>query len=219
MILYKLTNRKTGLSYIGATTRPRLNDRLSLHRHRADEGVRTSVLHEAIRVDGWENFEAAILAQPATFDELMAMEQAAITTEGTLTPNGYNMTAGGVGQWLRPMTELAKRAISEANSGRHPWNFGKATGPMSDEARQKMSVARQGRTPWNKGVAMSATARANMSAGHHRRAGEHYRARPIEFEGVTYSCLKDACQATGLTKMQMQYRLQKGLAIDRRVKE
>ncbi len=218
MFLYKLTNRKTGLSYIGATPKKRLNDRLALHRHRADEGIRTSVLHEAIRTDGWDSFEVSILARPATFDDLMAMEQAAIAAANTLTPHGYNMTAGGIGQWKRAMTPKNKAAISAAHRDQKPWNFGLKTGPMSAEACAKMSEARMGRKAWNKGVPATAKHRA-LLVKVARRGGEHHSARPLEYEGVIYACVKDACAATGLTKSQMIYRLQTGRAKDLRSRE
>ncbi len=217
MILYKLTNRKTGLSYIGATTKKRLNDRLALHRHRANLGERTSVLHEAIRQDGWASFDAEILARPSTFEELMAMETAAIAVDATMTPNGYNMTAGGLGQWSRPMTDKNKSAIIRSNSDRHPWNYGKKTGPMSQAVRQRMSESRKGRQPWNKGLAPSDLARSHQFAATPKR-GDHPRARPIEYDGVTYACITDAAEATGLTKSQLNYRLQMGRAKDLRPK-
>ncbi len=215
MYLYKLTNRKTGLAYIGATTRKRLEDRLALHRHRAELGERQSLLHVAIREDGWEQFDVLILAQPDNRVDLLAMERAAIAAANTMTPNGYNMTAGGDGQWGRPMTPKAKLAISQANSDRHPWNFGKKTGPMSLESRQKMSTARLGKTTWNKGVSPSLEVRAKMSASAPRGA-KQWQARPLELDGVRYDCIRDACRATGLSVMQVRYRLQTGRAKDLR---
>ncbi len=211
MILYKLTNNKTGFSYIGATTRKRLNDRLVLHRHRAAKGDRTSVLHQAIRDDGWEQFEVVELARPANYQELLAMEVAVIAALGTLTPHGYNMTAGGIGQHLRAMTEKNKAAISRANRGKPTWNTGLKTGPLSDATRQKLSDAHKGQRAWNKGVPHSAESRAKMSASQRKR-GSHHQARPLDFDGVRYDCVKDACEALGLTRSQLAYRIQTGRA-------
>jgi hypothetical protein len=213
LILYKLMNRKTGLSYIGATTRKRLNDRLVLHRHRAAKGDRTSVLHQAIRDDGWEQFEVVELARPTSYQELLAMEVAAIAALGTLTPHGYNMTAGGIGQHLRAMTEKNKAAISRANRGKPTWNTGLKTGPLSAELRKRLSEARKGQRAWNKGIPQSEEAKAKMRLNQ-KRGGAHPKARPIEYEGVRYPCVRDACKATGLTMMQMRYRLLLGRAKD-----
>lgn len=218
MFLYKLTNRQSGKSYIGATTRKRLEDRLSLHRHRADLGERQSLLHVAIREHGWESFDVVVLAEPTTRPELLAMEQAAIAAANTMAPCGYNMTAGGDGQWQRRMTEKAKAAIRAANSERKPWNFGMKTGPLSVETRQKMSDGRMGKATWNKGISPSAETRAKMSASQ-RHGGSHWQAHPLEYQGVTYDCIKDAADATGMSVMQIRYRLQTGRAKDLRPKE
>ncbi len=215
MFLYRLTNRKTGKSYIGATTRKRLNDRLALHRHRASAGDRTSVLHIAIRDDGWENFDVVVLAQPSTRGELLSMERVAIASANTMIPDGYNMTAGGDGQWKRPMTDKAKAAISAANSDRRPWNFGVKTGPMSEDSRRKMSESRKGKTTWNKGISPSSETRAKIAASS-RHGASQWQARPLEYLGVRYDCITDACKATGLSMMQIRYRLQTGRAKDLR---
>jgi group I intron endonuclease len=213
LILYKLTNRKTGLSYIGATTRKRLEDRLVLHRHRALKGDRTSVLHQSIQQDGWEQFDVVELARPETHDELMAMEIAVIAALGTLTPNGFNMTAGGIGQHLRKMTDKNKASISRANKGKPTWNTGKTLGPLPEETRRKISAANTGHRAWNLGLAHSDESKAQMSASQPKR-GAHHSARPLMYDGVYYACVKDACEATGLTKSQMIYRLHTGRAQD-----
>lgn len=219
MFLYKLTNRKAGLSYIGATTRKRLNDRLGLHRHRANLGDRKSFLHVAIREHGWDAFEVTILAQPSSRKDLMMMERAAIAAANTFTPNGYNQTSGGDGQWNRPMTQKAKIAISNANSNRKPWNYWTKTGPMSDESRKKMSDARKGQRPWNVGIPHSDETKEKLKASAPKGSAQ-WQARPLEYMGVRYDCIREACRATGLSVMQIRYRLQTGRAKDlRQVKE
>ena len=83
-------------------------------------------------------------------------------------------------------------------------------GPLSAEHRQKLSETHKGHTTWNKGVPHTTETRAKMSAS--RTGGKNWKARAIELNGVTYPSLMDAVRATGLSLMQVSYRLQTGRA-------
>jgi group I intron endonuclease len=209
MTLYQLRNKVTGLIYIGATRQP-MSRRLSDHRRCGGAGkwARTYLISCAIREYGWENFEVVVLGTAKTFEELMEMESAAIRTYGTFAPQGYNMTAGGVGTKDRRHGEHTRRAISARTQGRRPWNLGIPTGPMPEAVRQKQSDAHQGQRAWNKGLSPSDETRRKMSASH--TGWRSPVAHAIELEGVTYPSLADAGRATGLSKMQVTYRIATG---------
>ena len=67
-----------------------------------------------------------------------------------------------------------KEKISKANKGREPWNKGKkGVQKHSKESRHKMSISRS--------------------------RGNGNKAKPCEYNGKRYSCIKDAIDDTGLT--------------------
>jgi group I intron endonuclease len=84
--IYKLTNKITGLSYVGQTNN--LENRL-YHHKRCSGGCR--YLHNAIKKYGWDNFECIVLE---VCDELSVnkIEGKHIVLENTLCPSGYNLT-------------------------------------------------------------------------------------------------------------------------------
>ena len=198
------------------------------------------MLHQAIKQDGWDVFDVCVLANPLSHETLMEMEKIMIAEHGTMAPNGYNMTRGGLGQYDRPMNAKAKQSISFANSGRKPWNAGKATGPLSYAHRQKLSKARRGKSSWNKGIptkeetkarisdaltgrlawnAGKKTGPTNLTVEGRRRMSEAKRGSrgpcivPVIADGVEYCSISEAARALGLTQMQMRYRLKTGRAM------
>lgn len=173
MLVYKLTCRVTGKSYIGATQNP-LPQRLANHRARANaSGLKGMYpLSQAIREHGWDSFDVTVLSHARNLPEMLEMERGAITLYRTLHPDGYNYLNGGGGDWL-------------GGGGR-------------------------GKVPWNRGKSHTDVAKARMSAA--RIGAKNYRARAIEFNGVTYPCVEDCCKATGLTRQQMYRRVKLGSA-------
>ncbi len=85
-IIYKLTNRITGKSYVGQTKD--LQTRLSGHKCCAGN---CRYLHNAIRKYGWENFVCEVLER-CTEADVWAAEGRHIVLQNTLAPNGYNLT-------------------------------------------------------------------------------------------------------------------------------
>lgn len=98
MIVYAITNLINGKRYIGITEYS-LKRRWSGHKKYARDGAKTAI-HRAMAKYGIENFaivELASFAKGSSREMLCEMERAFIAREGTLTPNGYNMTPGGDG--------------------------------------------------------------------------------------------------------------------------
>lgn len=165
MVLYVLTNEKTGQQYVGAT-RQTLPRRLADHRKAALVEGRTYPICAAIREHGWESFRVDVLARPETYDELMRLEVETILSLGTRTPHGYNHTDGGLGAHGRLHSDGTKALLRARKAGYVPWNAGKQTGPLSKEHRAKLSAIRKGREPWNRGVSHSDETRRKMAAAH-----------------------------------------------------
>lgn len=88
-VIYKATNKITGLSYIGFTKGTAV-DRLTQH---VREG---HSLHRAITEYGIENFDLEVLEESDDWLYLVSEREAALIKEhNTRAPNGYNLTNGG----------------------------------------------------------------------------------------------------------------------------
>lgn len=209
MKVYMLRNTVNGMAYIGATSST-MASRLSRHWHRAFREQRNEPLANAVREYGREAFEVTVLGEAQDFDTLMLLEIDAIHVHNTFVPHGYNMTRGGKGTLDRRHLESTRLLISAKTKGLVPWNAGKKVGPLSAEHRQKLSAIRQGKPAWNKGISHREDTKAKMSASH--TGGKNWHASPIELHGVEYPSMMDAVRATGLSRMQVAYRLKTGRA-------
>lgn len=74
------------------------------------------------------------------------------------------------------------------------------------EVRAKQAEAMRGR----RGYRHSDAAKAKMADA--RSGSKNWRARPVEYHGVVYTCIKDAALANDLSSSQMQRRLRSGAA-------
>jgi hypothetical protein len=118
VLIYKITNKVNGKSYIGQT-RKSLMDRARQWRHDASVGL-NYLLPTAIREFGWENFEATVIVQCHSQEEMHTQERTAIALFNTLHPNGYNKALGGPGLSGREVSAETRAKISAANMGRKP---------------------------------------------------------------------------------------------------
>jgi group I intron endonuclease len=90
MIVYKITNKINGKSYIGQTVQD-FECRLSQHFSKSD-----TVIQKAIRKYGKENFEYTIIDNAESIEQLNSKECFWIKFYRTLTvQNGYNVKTGG----------------------------------------------------------------------------------------------------------------------------
>ena len=124
MVVYLLTDTTNGKQYVGQTTKT-LGERLT--RHRSGD----LLVDRALNDHGWENVKVEILEECETYDELNRLEQEWIDVLETKSPNGYNLTDGGLGGPGHKLSKEAKQRISRKNKGRK----------RSESARKKMSVA------------------------------------------------------------------------------
>ena len=88
--IYKITNIINGKCYIGQSVQPKR--RFIAHCSRAKHDADNSPLHSAIKKYGKENFTLEILEWTDNYNQ---REQELIKQYNTLSPNGYNVCAGG----------------------------------------------------------------------------------------------------------------------------
>ena len=97
--IYKFTNKITGQSYIGQSKN--LKRRFNTHKNnynkidrKTGKYVDGSYLHQMMRKYGFDNFSYEILEECAESD-LLDREIYYIEKFNTISPNGYNLSAGG----------------------------------------------------------------------------------------------------------------------------
>lgn len=230
MIVYRLTNRLNGMSYVGITTRG-LKRRLADHRRQAAKNPRW-VLHRAIQKNGMGAFDAEMLEETADIDALNAAEKRWIAQLGTLHPNGYNLTSGGRGACGFKQSESQRKATGERSRGkvasaetRAKQSEAKRGWSPSSEMREAVRRAQTGRKrsaetcakigAAQKGRRMSqeAIAKRTASRAHYRipeKAKDVLR-RKIIAAGVEYTCLIDAAKAIGVSITTISRRAERGV--------
>ena len=134
MIIYKITNKLNGKSYIGQTVRS-LSERWAEHRKKTSDCMAIS---NAIHKHGASNFEVVQIYKANSLEELNLKEQEYIEEFKTMRPNGYNLTTGGL-NYIR--SEETKHKSSKRQMGRGNHRFGKKA---SKQTRLKMSLAHSG---------------------------------------------------------------------------
>ena len=123
--IYKHTS-PSGKSYIGQT-----NDyKTRCHQHQKKYSC--PAFRDAIDKYTWDNFSHEILEENLTLEEANIFEELYITEYNTLSPNGYNLTTGGLN--YKKSEETCKK-ISESILGKNHWNFGKC---LSEETKEKL---------------------------------------------------------------------------------
>lgn len=103
-VIYKLTCKTSGKSYIGQTI---YTAELRWKRHKKDAKAngakQCTAINRAIRLYGETDFEIATLIE-CSREELDAHEVRLIEEHGTLCPNGYNICKGGAQVRVDPST-------------------------------------------------------------------------------------------------------------------
>lgn len=133
-IIYKITNKLNGKTYIGLTHRGlelRINEHISESNKNKEKHFQ---FHFAIKKYGIENFSSEILEENiACLKEASRLEIFYIEQFNTYK-KGYNMTKGGGGYHFKH-TEATKQKMREAKLGYVP----------SIETRKKVSLALKGK--------------------------------------------------------------------------
>ncbi len=123
-LVYKLTNRETGLAYVGITGAS-IEERLKAHLDLSKHGdFSPDGLHEAIRCYGIKSFDLETLHQVEDKEELLALERKEIKRHRTLFPNGYNLDEGGRGWSPRgDLIEFRGRVFASFNQLCRAYDF------------------------------------------------------------------------------------------------
>ena len=134
MIIYKITNKKNGKSYIGQTIRT-LKERIKEHKKK-----NTSLISKAIRKYGMKSFNVCILEECFTLDNLNKREMYWIKEMNTVNPNGYNLCEGGGGTLSREVSYESKLKMSKSQIKRNMKGHKNPFYGMkhTNETRQKM---------------------------------------------------------------------------------
>lgn len=146
-ICYEITSSATHKKYVGITGRG-ASVRIAQHFKDAMSGSRL-LLHRAIRKYGKETFSISVICECETKEEACRLEVDLIEKLGTLSPGGYNMTAGGEG--VVELCEEGKRRKSESAKARHQDPEFKARHlagvirSKTPEFREKISKAHKGK--------------------------------------------------------------------------
>ena len=94
MVIYKITNKINGKSYIGQTVQ-RLSDRYYRHKRNAFKDNYNTPLYNAMRKYGINNFTVEEIGGANNITELNYQEFLLIYKNDTMVPNGYNLKEGG----------------------------------------------------------------------------------------------------------------------------
>ena len=107
--IYKFTNKINNKIYIGQSKN--IENRYIRHLYDAKRGSKT-MLHQAIRKYGIENFSFDIIAECA-IDELNYKEKYYIEYFNSIMPYGYNMQSGGQPESFEPYMKFSREDILE----------------------------------------------------------------------------------------------------------
>jgi group I intron endonuclease len=134
MVVYKLTNTINGKVYVGLTTQ-KLKHRIYTHSHR-----KGSPINNAITKYGLDAFKIEIIDKADTIKELNEKEVKWIAAFSCISPNGYNLSAGGGG------TIGVRRTEEEKENLRRLWLGNKHALGHRDtkETRAQKSASRIG---------------------------------------------------------------------------
>ncbi len=146
-IIYKVTNKINGKSYIGFTTKT-LIQRKCQHKKYCNKKKRK--FYDAIKSYGWDNFEWEIIYESQDIQHCLTIMEPYFIREYNTFLNGYNMTMGGEGTIgskfnNRKLSEETKKKISIGKTGKsltdeHKLNISKGAKGIkkSKEFRDKM---------------------------------------------------------------------------------
>lgn len=146
-VIYKITNKINGMSYIGQTSNIKNPEkRINVHFKKSYNDI--SYINRAIKHHGAENFTVELLVTCFDIDELNTQEIEFIKKYNTLSPNGYNLKEGGDGGGK--CSEEVKNKISKAKKGKSSPLKGI---PKSEEHKLNMSISRKGFDSLNREIA------------------------------------------------------------------
>jgi group I intron endonuclease len=143
--VYLIINNINNKKYVGVTHRGYLK---RYHEHlRCAKNGRKSVLYDAMRKYGIQNFSVCLIESNISDDEIQAKERYYIEYYNSIyiNRNGYNMTVGGMGMAGYRHTDRAKQKIGAKSKGR------KFSSERNEKIRQAM-IGREYKPEWRKSL-------------------------------------------------------------------
>ena len=134
-VIYKITNKISGKSYIGQTIRDfdiRWKEHCGDKRHSA-------YIYNAVKKYGESIFSREIIGIYNNLIDLNNAEAYFVDYHNCIAPNGYNLHSGGNSH---KVSEETRKRMSESKKGNKSYWFGKL---HSTESKSKISVANTGR--------------------------------------------------------------------------
>lgn len=171
MVIYKITNKLNGKSYVGLTKQP-LAARLRAHFSNSKTHNNTYI-KKAIQKYGKDAFTVSCLGEYCSLEQLNDAESYYIDFYNTLAPNGYNLQTGGNSHTV---SDITRKKLSDSHKGLKYPNFIRTT------------------PPWNKGTKGIST--SGFKKGH---IGYHSRPEQVVVcsNGVTYQSISIAARSLG----------------------
>lgn len=157
MIVYRITHRATGKSYIGSSARA-LPPSVALVVRWAEHvigsiNVGKMPLHKAIAEHGPEAFAYVVLYEAVDKREMLAVERGAIARYGTLHPHGYNHSCGSM------LRAIWQKNLGRANSSA---SIAKRAAKLRGQTRTLEQRALMGRNRCGKGLLNKASAKLSL---------------------------------------------------------
>lgn len=161
---YRIVHKASGKTFIGITTHD-VAARWKAHCYNSRYSYDRYALHHAIAKHGADAFTVEHIASATSVDALRDLERALIAQHESLSPRGFNLTAGGDGVLSPSRETLARRSAklkgkrhtpatlkrySEAAKAREARRIAAGIlkpklGPMKEETKAKISAAQKGR--------------------------------------------------------------------------
>ncbi len=182
-IVYKITNEKTGLVYVGQTIRT-LRRRFVCHAN----GKTATPLREAIREYGRTSFSIEALEQ-CPLDVADEVERKWIAELNTIFPNGYNLQSGGNGSG-KVFHELTRERIKKSWTTR---------APMTDDTKKRMSLGQKKRMAEDPEFKKLRLSYLSKSRGHLKGKQVEHGSRKVVClnTGQIFRTMTEAAKATG----------------------
>jgi group I intron endonuclease len=204
-IIYKITNKINSKIYIGLTTME-LKERWACHRTEAKKNNQT-LLYKAIRKYQETNF---IIEQIDTAENQMELEQKEIfyiEKFNSISPNGYNLTVGGIVSTKQSNDTKNKKSIAQKKRHQNPIEKEKAIqgfkyfwqNATEEQLKIRSNKIKAAWTPERR------QQMSEMNKGHKRAYGNTYNRFPIEvFNELTgeiqeFKSCDAACKKLNLT--------------------
>jgi group I intron endonuclease len=208
--IYKITNTINGKCYVGQSVN--VTKRWQYYQYGSKD--HTPILF-AIDKYGKENFVFEVIEE-CDRELLNDREIFWIKELSALSPNGYNLSAGGrKTTWLyKPSKEtLQKRSVALTGKKRSAetrlkMSIAQKGRKVSLEHRQKLSEANKGQPAWNKGVPMTDEVKKKVAESKRGKSAYWRAVKIARSDGTIFESITSAAKDIGVHRITIQKHLQ-----------